>query len=114
MRLGSVAVSVAVVRGLRGRELGAFWVRGRLLLGDQFRRLVRLEVGAALRSLAFVSWREGRRLVVLVGGDLVVVALCHVAGLGSAGVVVLCGAAVRRLLGGWQLLLGSSLVVSSP
>ena len=51
--------------------------------------------GRALLSLVFVSWQEGRRLVVLVGGDLVIVSLCHVAGLGHAGVVVRCGAAVR-------------------
>ena len=37
----------------------------------------------ALRSLAFVFWQEGQRLVVLVGGDLVVIALGHVAGLGT-------------------------------
>ena len=58
-----------------------------------------LGVDAALRSLAFVSWREGRRLVVLIGGGLVVVALGHVADFGSAGVVVLRGAALDVLPG---------------
>ena len=53
--------------------------------------------------LPYAAWpsypgEKGRHLVVLIGGDLVVIALGHVADLGSAGVVVLCGAAVDAAL----------------
>ena len=72
--------------------------------------------GRALRSLAFVSWREGQRLVVLVGSDLLNLDLqlgALVSKLLSSDLLALearlCQLFIAELLGGDLLALAASL-----
>ena len=72
--------------------------------------------GRALRSLAFVSWREGQRLVVLVGSDLLNLDLqlgALVSELLSSDLLALearlCQLFIAELLGGDLLALAASL-----